>query len=86
MTVKQANDFQKWLGEELVPYMEDNNIHRLEDVSLERAIEEAKWSEYVALNWIEDGYDDDGEYKQRLRGARKFLKKYATPGNTTESR
>lgn len=75
MTKQQAKDFEKWLGCELDAYMEDNNISKLTDVSLERAIEEAKWSKFVALQY-EDDWDIDEDYKKRYQGANKFLKKY----------
>lgn len=75
MTKQQAKDFEKWLGCELVPYMEDNNLDNLTDVSLERAIEEAEHSRIVALQW-EDYWDIDEDYKKLYRGANKFLRKY----------
>ena len=80
MTKKQADDFRKWVGHiELVPYMEDNNIEKLEDVTLERAVEEADHTKYVASNWL-DYYDiGSEEYKEcmaKIRGSDKFLKKY----------
>lgn len=75
MTEQQAKDFNKWLSGELDAYMEDNNIAKLTDVSLERAIEEAEWSKSVALQWRND-WDIDEDMKKRYQGANKFLKKY----------
>lgn len=75
MTKQQAKDFEKWLGCELVPYMEDNELNDLTEVSLERAIEEAEHSRIVALEW-EDDWDWDVDCKKRYQGAIKFLRKY----------
>ena len=80
MTRKQADDFCKWVGYiKLVPYMEDNNIKELEDVSLARAIEEAEYQEYVNLNWIDyydRGTEEYNECTTAIRGAKRFVKKY----------
>lgn len=75
MTEQQAKDFKKWLGGELVPYMEDHNIAVLTDVPIERAIEEAEHSRHVALLWKDD-WDIDEDMKKRYQGANKFLRKY----------
>jgi len=74
MTTQQAKDFNKWLGGELDAYMDDNNITKLTDVPLERAVEEAKHSKKSAERWLDE--IDDADEKKRLNGAIKFLKKY----------
>lgn len=74
MTTQQAKDFNKWLGGELDAYMDDNGITKLTDVSLERALEEAKYSKKSAERWLDE--IDDADEKKRLKGAIKFLKKY----------
>lgn len=74
MTTQQAKDFNAWLGGELDAYMDDNNITKLTDVPLERALEEAEYSKKSAERWLDE--IDDAEEKKRLCGAIKFLKKY----------